>query len=992
MRSRFPLPLAVFLLLILAASAAYGAPRGIPTLSGDKITSAVTPAGDVDVFVFDGMVGDVVTLGLAPAKGSALVPTLEILDVDGTPLDLTAHLKVKKDVKFTVKKLVLPATGTYAILVAGREDATGGYQLKWKAKPAKKWKVELELGPGVEDREFLFPAMTNSVVKVKIKDKAGAGFDVLSAFQPDGEEIAGGIAAFVTKKTTTAATIYPARGLGDYGFRFGNAPTETTLVLSVKAKHPLLKGWKRTISPDEPLIDSVEPSIGRENTVVAIIGTGFQPGASVFFGDTPAKSSTFVFATRIEAVAPAGEGTVSIAVQNQDYQEGQLEDCYSYLPPPPVATTVSPREGPDFGGTVVDVVGKNMSDVVEIAIDDDVLSTPPEVISETRIRFTTEAHDPGWVTLHLTDRFGQTETRASAFLFIGPPALTSVLPSSGPVLGGTSVSVSGTGLGRVVALSFDGEDVSSFTLVGDTTLVFTTPAHAEGTVDIAVEDEWGRVATLTDAFEFTESSFEDKTATLMPANSASAFWGGDRLITGDLDGDSDIDLGLGQATGSLTPLARVAKNSSGSFGAGSALPTAAATGDNWSVSDFAFGDVDGDSDLDLVVTTESKFYGATFLVKVGTLLYYNYKTPPFSSTRVLLNDGSGTFTQKTTAMPNPLKATTDLFQGSAVDLGDVDGDGDLDMLITRSQAAEVSTWSKVSSGWVGIYDIVFTVAPSTSTPATRVLLNDGKGVFTESASALPSVSSGDLFAGDDVLLGDIDGDSSIDIVLTGDGSKLRDATATEYVSGSKTRILINGGTGSFTNATSTMFPSTGSGDDWGGMALAMGDLDGDSDKDLVITTSRSITSGSTSLPSTRVFVKSATSFAHDASALPTVRTDGQGEMWRGVDLAIADLNGDGVPEIVLIDSAQVLRLSAQSGKFDRQVSSTRLLTNDGTGSFSDSTESRLPDPQVTGDFYLGHAVRVGDVDGDSDNDIILTTNLSGYTGIGKRPTRVLTFE
>ena len=45
------------------------------------------------------------------------------------------------------------------------------------------------------------------------------------------------------------------------------------------------------------------------------------------------------------------------------------------------------------------------------------------------------------------------------------------------------------------------------------------------------------------------------------------------------------------------------------------------------------------------------------------------------------------------------------------------------------------------------------------------------------AEALPEVSEGDMFAADEVALGDADGDDSLDIFITGDGESLIRSTA-----------------------------------------------------------------------------------------------------------------------------------------------------------------------------------------------------------------------
>lgn len=70
----------------------------------------------------------------------------------------------------------------------------------------------------------------------------------------------------------------------------------------------------------------------------------------------------------------------------------------------------------------------------------------------------------------------------------------------------------------------------------------------------------------------------------------------------------------------------------------------------------AFGDVDQDGDLDLVLTGD--IAGGT--VEKYAILY--------------TNDGSGTFTERATALVGTTEGSLDLF--------DADADGDLDVLLT----------------------------------------------------------------------------------------------------------------------------------------------------------------------------------------------------------------------------------------------------------------------------------------------------------------------
>ena len=65
--------------------------------------------------------------------------------------------------------------------------------------------------------------------------------------------------------------------------------------------------------------------------------------------------------------------------------------------------------------------------------------------------------------------------------------VTSVLPTSGTILGGTKVTITGLGFTGATGVSFGGVPVTTYTIVSDTTITATTGGpHAPGRVDVVV--------------------------------------------------------------------------------------------------------------------------------------------------------------------------------------------------------------------------------------------------------------------------------------------------------------------------------------------------------------------------------------------------------------------------------------------------------------------------------------------------------------------------
>ncbi len=131
------------------------------------------------------------------------------------------------------------------------------------------------------------------------------------------------------------------------------------------------------------------------------------------------------------------------------------------------------------------------------------------------------------------------------------------------------------------------------------------------------------------------------------------------LATGDIDGDGDPDLfaGLRSATGGAGTHVLITGNGSGAFTDSTAtaglsgLPSRRSSG-------AELADVDNDGDLDLITANKPELV-AGFWIN--------------GSEQLFLNDGTGVF-----AAPQPLPSSGDASNDLAV--GDVDGDGDLDVV------------------------------------------------------------------------------------------------------------------------------------------------------------------------------------------------------------------------------------------------------------------------------------------------------------------------
>ncbi len=232
----------------------------------------------------------------------------------------------------------------------------------------------------------------------------------------------------------------------------------------------------------------------------------------------------------------------------------------------------------------------------------------------------------------------------------------------------------------------------------------------------------------------------------------------------DVDGDGDVDL-LAANVNAYTVSVRL-NNGSGIFSGGSNVAVAS------QCNSVAVGDVDNDGDLDLLTA--------------------NYGNSTNNTVSVRLNNGTGTFTgsQDVTVGVGPYRLV----------LGDVDNDSDLDFLVTNNGTNAIPgntvsvRFNDGTGTFAGILDVPVAASPfgvavgdidhdgdldlvatNPNSQSVSIRRNDGRGNF----SGTQSVSVGSF--PDGLVLGDADGDGDLDIF-------------TADVAGSAV-ISLNGGTG-----------------------------------------------------------------------------------------------------------------------------------------------------------------------------------------------------
>ncbi len=598
----------------------------------------------------------------------------------------------------------------------------------------------------------------------------------------------------------------------------------------------------------------------------------------------------------------------------------------------------------------------------------------------------------------------------------------SIIPPTQGLLFDTPTYETGTGPNSIAIGDLDGDGVPDIVTANSAAdLISSGP----DTVTVLIRTSSGTIKSRTDytigkgpdavslgdvnrdgRLDIVTANYTDNSITVLLGNGDGSFGnrvdfpagkGAYALTLGDLNSDGKLDV----VTSNLVDhsLSILLGNGDGTFAGHEDLPGTTA-GD----SAVFLGDVNGDGKLDIVTESASGF-----------------------TISVLLGNGDGTFRSP---IDVPLPTGVSLLYGT---LGDVNGDGKLDIVAPSSQngISNVSvllgrgdgTFSIASQYPVsgssfalgdmngdGKPDIVFDVGFRT---ALGVLLGKGDGTFsspTEFSSQETEVSA--------LALYDMNGDGNLDVITSlsyanevsvisgnGDGTLrgpslfpvandtldsalgdvngdgILDSVSEDYsVNGPSpaVSILLGTGDGGFGNPTHLSL---------GGSivdSVTLGDVNGDGKLDIV-------GEGPGSLS---VFIGKGDGSFGPPTDYSTVSDDS------AVSLSLGDINGDGKLDIVLggtttltmlnngdgtfgkpIKLPQSLLYSAlgdvnQDGKLDI-ISSRLILLGNGDGTFGNPIA--IPD----GDAHAG-ALAVGDVNGDGKLDIVTVptgVNISGGASI-----------
>lgn len=382
----------------------------------------------------------------------------------------------------------------------------------------------------------------------------------------------------------------------------------------------------------------------------------------------------------------------------------------------------------------------------------------------------------------------------------------------------------------------------------------------------------------------------------------------------DVDNDSDIDLLIMGRNVDFINVANLYIND----GEGNYTLDQASNIEGLSSGDLSFGDIDNDNDLDLIVT------GRTTSMARRTELY--------------LNDGSGVFTVQS-------QVQFEGVSGSKVELGDLNNDGLLDVVLIGFTGAQAETnvyfntgnatftefstiFEDIFLGDIAIFDadndtdndVLITGSGNNNNRVSELYFNNGDGTFIESSNSLTgSISSS-------VSVADVDSDNDLDIIISG-------LSLVNGLQEPSTTLYINNGMGEYTASTQS-FINVGSGN------VVFEDIDNDQDQDIFIT----------GVDEDNAIIYSF--YLNDGLGIYTPFVDSNILAVREGSLDFADVNGDGTQDIAI------------TGRSSENIESSRLYINQemlGVVNVESNALSVYPNPS-NGRFTINIDKSIGQIE------------------------------
>ena len=280
-----------------------------------------------------------------------------------------------------------------------------------------------------------------------------------------------------------------------------------------------------------PILTSFLPSQGAPGSVILIEGQNVSSTTTVAVNGVGA-TTTFVSATLLTAVVPAGATTGALTVSNSFGSSASATSYTVVSGPIPTISSFTPTSGV-VEGSVVTISGTNFTGATLVRFNN-VNAASFTVNSATSISATVPAGLISGGRVYVVTPNGLAQS-AGTLTGTPPPTISSLNPTSGSP--GAVVLINGTGLSAVSSVRFNGVEAAGFT-ASSTQITATVPAGAT-TGKVSVTNIAG---TAQSAATFTVTTAPAPTITSLSANQGPR--GGTITINGtDFTGVTAVRLG-----------------------------------------------------------------------------------------------------------------------------------------------------------------------------------------------------------------------------------------------------------------------------------------------------------------------------------------------------------------------------------------------------------------------------------------------------------------
>ena len=548
-------------------------------------------------------------------------------------------------------------------------------------------------------------------------------------------------------------------------------------------------GFTFITSTPAPTITSFTPTSGKTGQVVNITGTNFTGATAVSFGGTAATTFTVVSATSINATVAAGaSGLVAVTTASGTGSRAG----FTYLPPPTI-TSFSPTSAGT--GQTVTITGTNFTGVTAVNFGG-TAATSFTVVSATSITAVVGAGTTGNVRVITANgnvnRAGFTFTTAITV----PPRITSFSPTK--AIPGSNITLSGTGFNPTLSQNTVWIGASKATISAATTTSITARVPVGATTDyIRILNSVTQQGAQSNQFfvsSFSPSKDSIQNAEIAPKVDLTTLGGPEDIRVSDLDGDGIPDMIVANYTaGSIS----VFRNTSviGNINVANFMRKDFTSGTGATFISVA--DLDNDGKQDVIVANQGENTLSIFK-NISTSGNISFNSPVKIATPATpigigigdfdkngwldiatANHGNGTvsiFTNKgifnaiSTNNFNPRFGLITGLNPITIDVADMDGDSKSDIVVGNYGSNSISIFkNNYISG-----------ALATSSFSTKLDFNAGNK---------PGY----------VKLGDMDGDSKLDVVVLAEGNNsvgiLRNISTAGVLSSASFASRVNFNTG-----------------------------------------------------------------------------------------------------------------------------------------------------------------------------------------------------